>query len=92
MEYLTALAREKEDKDSSDESAEADAASVDVTPVVSPEAYSNLMSYLSSPEITLACWDYLGYYAEEIIGLPVFNETQLETLKNTWQKQMLARS
>jgi thioredoxin-related protein len=84
MQYLIALAREIEAQTpDSDESVE--------PPVrKSTEAYARLMEILDSTELTLACWESLGYYTAEIITLPVFAEEELAPLQEKWQERMFA--
>jgi len=83
MQYLTSLAEELKTQVSEDER-------VEPAEPHSTEAYAQLMGYLDSTTLTLACWEYFGYYAEDIIGLPVFSEAELGPLKEKWQAKMLA--
>jgi thiol-disulfide isomerase/thioredoxin len=83
MQYLTSLAEEFKTSESEDKS-------VEPAEPQSTEAYSRLMDYLDSTKLTLACWEYFGYYAKDIIGLPVFSEAELGPLKEKWQEKVLA--
>jgi len=81
MVYLIELANEYEDAKENENSAntlEADG------------EYARLIAILDSPDLTLICWDSLGYYTEEITGLPLFSEEELKTLKKKWSEQFLA--
>jgi hypothetical protein len=82
MEYLGALSRELESKDS--ESTD------EGEPGISTGAFERVSAILDSPQLTLACWDSLAYYAEEIAALPVFSDEELAALKNKWQTQIIA--
>lgn len=59
-------------------------------PIPTHAEYERLVAILDSPEMTLVCWDTLGYYAEEIVGLPIFSEEELVSLKKKWSEQLLA--
>lgn len=83
MQYLIALAREQKEQASDSESTEP-------TTRTSTEAYARLMGILNSKELTLACWEYLGYYTEDIVALPVFSEDELAPLQDKWQERMFA--
>jgi thiol-disulfide isomerase/thioredoxin len=84
MVYLIELAKEYEEaQENTDASAESDL-------VESSGEYERLVSILDSPELTLTCWDTLGYYSEEIVGLPLFTEEQLVSLKKKWSDQLLS--
>ncbi len=83
MQYLTALAREQKIQESDSESVEPSART-------STEAFARLMGILDSNELTLACWEYLGYYTEAIVALPVFSEDELAPLQQKWQERMFA--
>ncbi|MCZ6501637.1 MAG: thioredoxin fold domain-containing protein, partial [Gammaproteobacteria bacterium] len=78
MEYLVALVREQESSET--ESTDSNQ---------STGAFERVSAILDSPKLTLACWDSLGYYAEEITGLPVFSDDELAELKDKWQTQFL---
>ena len=78
MEYLVTLVRERE------------AGELDSQETDSTGAFERLSAILDSAELTLACWDSLGYYAEEITALPIFSDEELAELKNKWQTQFLS--
>ncbi len=79
MVYLVALAEET--SEAAQESVEAK----------STGAFVRLDAIVSSPELTIASWDTLAYYAEEIITLPIFSSEEAAQLKTKWQEQMLAQ-
>jgi thioredoxin-related protein len=86
MVYLIQLSEEYE---KAKESAEPLSTPLSV-PLSAPGEYERLVTILDSPEMTLICWDSLGYYAEEITGLPIFSEEELASLKKKWSEQFLA--
>ena len=75
MEHLVTLVRERE------------AGELDSQETDSTGAFERLSAILDSAELTLACWDSLGYYAAEITALPIFSAEELAELKNKWQMQ-----
>ncbi len=77
MEYLVALTRQD---------GRADA----VTSQEGSNAFSRVSTILDSTKLTLACWESLGYYAGEVIELPLFTGSQKTVLKSQWQEQFLA--
>lgn len=83
MEYLIALVREKEsrEKEAHEQGDEVDS---------STDAYRRVSRILKSPELTLACWESLGYYSGEITGLDVFTDEERAKLRQQWQEQFLA--
>ncbi len=98
MEFLIASAREQEAREQ--EAQEKEDPSVPgqeqggemnpATGAYQTGAYRRVSDILDSPELTLACWESLGYYAEEIIGLDAFSDQERESLKKKWQQQLLA--
>ena len=86
MEYLVALVREREAGEQlpeTESTGEEDSNH-------STGAFERVWAILDSAELTLACWDSLGYYAEEITALPVFSDAELSKLKDKWQSQLLS--
>jgi thioredoxin-related protein len=79
MEYLVALTRDDEAVPSASAYKSA-----------YKNAYKRVSDILDSPGLTLACWESLGYYAEEIIQLDVFSESERVKLKDKWQVILLA--
>ncbi len=78
MEYLIALTKQQEDGEDDTFSAVEDS-----------DAYTRISTILASTELTLACWESLGYYSEEIIELPMFTDRQKAALIKQWQEQFL---
>jgi thioredoxin-related protein len=81
MQYMIALAREQSAQAS-------DSENIEPAERTSTEAYARLVGILDSTELTLACWESLGYYTEDIIALPVFAEDELAPLQAKWQDRM----
>ncbi|MBQ62041.1 MAG: hypothetical protein CMQ19_08195 [Gammaproteobacteria bacterium] len=82
MEYLVALSRELEPNDSE--------LTLDREAGISTGAFERVAAILDSPKLTLACWDSLAYYAEEIAALTVFSDEELVKLRGKWQAQLVA--
>lgn len=49
---------------------------------------SELMQILSSDQVTLACWDSLAYYHDDILKMEVFSEAQRAELSERWSSQL----
>lgn len=81
MQFLVALAGEEEAREEEESSIEVNTSS---------RAYKSVSDILDSSELTLACWESLGYYAQEIIGLDAFSDQERESLKKKWQERLLA--
>ncbi len=47
-----------------------------------------LTEILSSEELTLACWDSLAYYVDDILELPVYSDEEREQLASQWENQL----
>ncbi len=49
---------------------------------------AHLEVILQSPELVIACWDYLAYWPEEILGVLDLGEAQMD-LQTRWQQAVL---
>jgi len=49
---------------------------------------ANLTEILGSAELTLACWDTLAYYPDDILEMPVFAPNQLSQLESLWSESL----
>lgn len=49
---------------------------------------ANLTDILESDALTLACWDTLAYYPDDILEMPVFTPAQLSQLESRWSTSL----
>lgn len=51
---------------------------------------ARLLEVLASDELTLACWDTLAYYMDDVLAIPVLDEAQKAELETAWSRQMFS--
>ncbi|MDA0978884.1 MAG: thioredoxin family protein [Proteobacteria bacterium] len=78
MHYLVALATGENGDEAGLEPADGD------------EVAARLTALLSSDELTLACWDTLAYYPDDILEMAIFSEDQRAELEGLWSEQLFS--
>ncbi|MBT4162048.1 MAG: thioredoxin fold domain-containing protein [Gammaproteobacteria bacterium] len=48
------------------------------------DIHDRLTAILSSDHLTLACWDTLAYYPDELLEMPIFDDDQKQLLDSLW--------
>ncbi len=54
------------------------------------QAFARLSEILNDPVVTLACWDSLAYFSEEILALDIFTSQNRATLRQHWHAAVYA--
>lgn len=80
LQYLASLADQESGSAGDEEEQEDRIAGVD--------AYERLSQIFSSPDLTLACWDYLAYYAEPMSKVITGTPENMDKLKKRWSSSL----
>jgi thioredoxin-related protein len=86
MSYLLALTEQGSDEESTQQVTE----TTQKPDQSSQYVVTRIEIILADPELTLACWDSLAYYSEEILDLAVFSDSDRKRLKPLWAEAIFA--